>query len=267
MIKFFSPLPLIRGLAWNETRVKGPKGSLLLLILLVPACTSVPREGNSVRETVFQRELFDSETPIRKHWRHLRLRGETEYRLVEMEGRSAIRAVGRGSASGLFRRVSVDPTECTVLEWSWRVDELQKDADIRIKDREDVAAALYLLFGDPGSVFKPTLVPTLRYVWTNKKVPIEAVVHSPSRPETIRTIVVESGKENSGKWITERRNLIKDFEKAFGYPPQDRIYAIVLFTDNDQTNQPVKAFYAGARVICGSALFQEGRYNGTRGNI
>ncbi|MEE8302032.1 MAG: hypothetical protein V3S24_06295 [Candidatus Tectomicrobia bacterium] len=32
--------------------------------------------------------------------------------------------------------------------------------------------------------------------------------------------------------------------------PKDHIQAIALFTDNDQTKQPVQAYYGWARVVC-----------------
>ncbi len=43
---------------------------------------------------------------------------------------------------------------------------------------------------------------------------------------------------------------VNDFLSAFGDSPTERIHAIVLFTDNDQTQQPVEAYYGWARVIC-----------------
>jgi hypothetical protein len=42
--------------------------------------------------------------------------------LLPPRGRVAIRAIGQHSASGLMRRVQVNPVNCPQIEWSWRVD-------------------------------------------------------------------------------------------------------------------------------------------------
>ena len=107
-----------------------------------------------------------------------------------------------------------------------------------------------MLFGDPGFLVNPDPVPTLRYVWTNKKFPIEAVIDNPHLPGVVRSVVIRSGEEHLGQWMTERRNVIDDFEIAFGQPPPDTIHAIVLFTDNDETKQPVEAYYEWIQAIC-----------------
>ena len=178
------------------------------------------------------------------------MRGETEYRLSVVGGELAIRARGRRSASGLFRYVELDPRHCTTLRWAWRVEALQPDADLSVKARDDVAASIFLLFGDPGLLLDPKPVPTLRYVWTNGQVPPETVINSPYMPGIVRNLVVRSGTASLGRWVEEERNPAADFETAFGHPPEDAIQAIALFTDNDQTGQPVEAYYAWASIEC-----------------
>ena len=119
------------------------------------------------------------------------------------------------------------------------------------REREDVAASLFLFFGDPGlGLLDWTPVPTLRYAWAAERVPIETVVDSPYLPGTVRTLVVESGEARLGRWLTARRNVAADFEKAFGHAPRDIIQAIALFTDNDQTREPAEAAYGAARALC-----------------
>src|SRR3546814_15641674 len=67
-----------------------------------------------------------------------------------LDGVAAIRAVGRDSASGLYRDVRYQVAEHPWLAWTWRVDQLQQTADIRIKEREAFAAAIFLIFGRPS---------------------------------------------------------------------------------------------------------------------
>lgn len=205
-------------------------------------------EKHQARDTY---PLFDPATVIQDEWRHVPVRaGETEYRITHLDGRLAIQAKGRHSASGLLRRVSVDPQQCPILEWSWRVEKLQEKADLHTKEGDDVAACLFLLFGDPGFLSSPVAVPTLRYVWSNGRVEKEAVVDNPYFPGVVRSVVVQAGSENLGKWVTERRNVVDDYERAFGEKPRDMVHVVAIFTDNDQTKEPVEAYYGDARFLC-----------------
>ena len=219
-------------------------------VFLIVGCATAPRTDKSTPAAAAGTRLFDPATAIQDQWQHLRLQGETEYRLALMDGQVAIRAIGQQSASGLIRRVSIDPTKCPIFEWSWSVTKMQQDANLRVKEKEDVAASIFLLFGDPGFLFDPKPVPTLRYVWTNGNVPTGDIVDNPYLPGIVRSIVVESGTDRIGGWITERRNVIQDFLNAFGYRPAERIHAVVLFTDNDQTQEPVEAYYGSGRMLC-----------------
>ncbi len=222
----------------------------VLALAMLAGCAAAPRPGDSTASMAGHKALFHAATTIQDEWQHFPMRGQTEYRLAALDGQVAIRAVGQQSASGLLRRVSVDPAVCPTIEWSWYAAEIQPTADLRVKEREDVAASVFLLFGDPGLAFDPKPVPTLRYVWTNRNLPVGAVVDNPYMPGIVRSIVVQSGRPHLGKWVTERRNLAADFRQAFGYEPTERIHAIALFTDNDQTKEPVVAYYGWARVAC-----------------
>ena len=223
----------------------------LMAAALLAACSQVL----TLAEGPFQSgpddlSLFSADAVLQDQWQHLPLRGKTDYSLAVLDGRVAIRATGAAGASALVRRVTIDPRKCPAVEWSWAVEQLQKGADICEKEKEDVAASLYLLFGDPGLLIDPVPVPTLRYVWTNTTVPAGSVVDSPYLPGTARSLVAESGAGRRGDWVTVRRNVLKDFELAFERPADAQIHAVALFTDNDQTKQPVEAYYEWARMTC-----------------
>lgn len=194
--------------------------------------------------------LLDASTTIRDGWVHEEIEGATNYSLAVVDGELAVCAAGRVSASGLVRRIELDPHRCRDIEWMWRVDELQPDADIRTLEGDDVAASIFLIFGDPLYAADMRELPTLRYVWTNDVVAREAVIANPYFPETVRNIVVRTGDAELGHWVTERRDILADYERAFGGPPTESIHGIALLTDNDQTEQPVLAYYAWVRTRC-----------------
>lgn len=186
--------------------------------------------------------LLEPREPIDGVWSHSGFRNRTEYSQVEIGGVAAIRAVGRSSASGLHRELRFRPADTPWLEWTWRVDKLQERADIRVTGKDDYGAAIFLLFGRPGLLRRD--VPTLSYVWTNDKLRGGDIAASPHHPGTSRSIVLQAGTQKLGQWLRERRNIVEDYRRAFGGdPPSDTLEMIVLWTDNDQTGDPVEAYY------------------------
>lgn len=86
-------------------------------------------------------------------------------------------------------------------------------------------------------------------MWTSSRAPAGAVIASPYHPGTFQSIVIRSGAEVPGRWVEERRHVPTDFRRAFGRPPPERVRGIALFTDNDQTGEPVEAYYGAVRVV------------------
>lgn len=229
------------------------RGSLAAVSLLVlSACAAQPQLQ---RAGTFDRPdtLFDPARAIQQDWMEMAFAGHTDYRIDSSQDRLSIRAQGQRSASGLVLPVDFDAEQCPYLEWDWRVEELQESASLFEKDLEDVAASIFVMFGDPGSFAAPRPVPTLRYVWTTGRVPEETIIDSPYLPGVVRSIVVQGGIVSPLAWESERRDLVADFQAAFGGLPPDRVQAIAIFTDNDQTQEPVVAHYGAARLLCSAS--------------
>ncbi len=165
---------------------------------------------------------------------------DTKYSFRNQDQKFIIDAKGQDSASGLF---VPDPNMCldnNQLAWSWRVDQIQPTADITMEEKEDFAAALIILFGKPGLFSKPK---GLIYAFANTDLPEGSVVNSPRAPDNFRSIVLENENSPLMNWLQYERNIIKDYELAYGHPPDKKLYTIGVFTDNDQTQEPVKASY------------------------
>ena len=165
---------------------------------------------------------------------------DTKYSLRNEEQKLIIDAVGRESASGLF---VADPETCLKsdrLSWSWRVDKIQPTADITVEEKEDFAAAVMILFGKPGLFSKPK---GLIYAFINTDLAPGSIVDSPRAPDNFRTIVIENNDSPLMSWLEEERNIIDDYQLAYGEVPDKDLYTIGVFTDNDQTLEPVNASY------------------------
>lgn len=223
----------------------------LMLVTILSGCL-LPSERRHRPVTGNEQAIavLDVSSLIQHQWEELQIKGSTDYRIVSSEGKPVIWASGRNSASGLIRFIEFDAHQCPHIEWSWRVDQLQADANLRKRSADDVAASIYLLFGDPGLLSDPNLVPTLRYVWSNENVKVNDVVNNPYLPRYVHSVVVRTGRAHLGQWISESRNIAEDYRLAFGTEPPGKIQAVVLFTDNDQTEQPVESGYAWIKVSC-----------------
>lgn len=231
-------------------------GLAALTLVFLAGCSSQPqlaREGSYDRPNT----LFDPARAIQQGWIPSTLTPgaddrRTDYRIASYQERLSIRAEGQRSASALLLRTDFDAEDCPYLEWAWRVERLQENASLFERDLEDVAASILVIFGDPGSDVAPRAVPTLRYVWTTARVPEETIVDSPAQPGVVRSIVVQGGIASPLAWESEQRDLVADYQAAFGRLPQDRVRAVALFTDNDHTHEPVMAHYGAARLLCRS---------------
>src|SRR3546814_3522704 len=77
----------------------------------------------------------------------------------------------------------------------------------------------------------------------------ETIIDSPGQPGVVRSIVVQGGIVSPLAWESEKRDLVADYQAAFGSLPKARVQAVALLTDNDQTQEPVVAHYGAARQI------------------
>jgi len=180
-------------------------------------------------------------------------RTQTTYRMVTVEGASAIEASAeKGAGSGLWRKIHIDPRSHPIVEWRWRVPRdavgaasrtsppvrlslgFDGDADkLDVEDRVKLRLAKALTVnGLPYA--------SLLYVWKNDSKP-ETVYPSP-HTERVRHIVVESGERRAGQWITVRRNLLEDYRRVFGEDP-GHIVGVGIMTDFGDDGSGRRAFY------------------------
>ncbi len=180
----------------------------------------------------------------------------TDYALVSTSAGTALQASAERSASGLYRRIRIDPKRHPIVEWSWNVAQAPAGADPRVPSREDSPARLVISFhGDVKSLdfaervtlrmykgLTGQMLPfaILMYVWADG-VPPETIIPG-VHTDRMQMIVVEGGKARSGEWVRFRRNVVEDYRRAFGTEPWD-IVAVGVMTDSDDTGQTARALY------------------------
>ena len=180
----------------------------------------------------------------------------TTYTIKQSDGNFYLKAESRKSASGLIKRIELDPKTYPILSWRWKIERIIQSGDERRKDRDDYAARVYVTFKyDPQTAglwekikygsyktlygeYPPKA--SLNYIWANKLAKGESAV-SPYTDRS-RMIAVESGETGLGEWQTEERNLFLDYKALFGEAPP-LIQGIAIMTDSDNTGESAIAYY------------------------
>lgn len=169
-------------------------------------------------------------------WKEKSFKGQTSYSLEQQEGRTVLRASASGTASGLYRKVSVQAHDLPVLTWSWKITNTLSAENPYRKDGDDFAARVYVVF--PGRFFWQTRA--LIYVWSDK-LPIGRSVPN-AFTGNAAIIAVESGNRFSGTWRHESRNYAEDYRSAFNAEPPDPV-AVAVMSDADNTGGTASAWY------------------------
>jgi Protein of unknown function (DUF3047) len=55
-------------------------------------------------------------------------------------------------------------------------------------------------------------------------------------------IVMRSGEADLGKWLTESRNVCEDYKKIYGEEPDEKVEALSIGIDSDDTRSRAEAF-------------------------
>ena len=197
--------------------------------------------------------------PFPESWEPLtfdKIEKHTEYSLVNDDGTVAVKAVSRGSASGLVRKVDFDPMRYPVVQWRWKVENILDKGDVTRKDGDDYPARLYITFKyDPDKVgfmerakyeairmvhgeYPP--MGALTYLWESRS-PVGTLVPNPYT-DRVMMLVLRSGNGKVGEWVTESRNLVEDYRKAFGGDPP-RVSGVAVMTDTDNTQESATAWF------------------------
>ena len=134
--------------------------------------------------------------------------------------------------------MNLDGRALTDVRWTWRVDAIQRSADLRDLAVEDSAATVFFIFGEPSFLNRD--VPTLAYVWSGTPVEAGAVLKS-ARYATLRYVNLR-GADAVGSWKSEARDIAQDFRTIFHREP-DTLRYIAIFNDNDQTGEPCSALF------------------------
>jgi hypothetical protein len=185
----------------------------------------------------------EKKTPVKGWWTvsHFAV-PPTQY---SKAGKGIIKAESLGSRSSLFKEVEEKEKNFPVLSWRWKISNVVRSAIETREDRFDAAARVMVVFGR-GRVFRIMggAEPSgfrIEYIWASH-LPKNHIFDHPGE-KYCKVFVLESGEGRAGQWVTEKRNLHKDYKSAFGTEP-DEVSAIGIQTDTDHSNERVIAYYS-----------------------
>ncbi len=180
-------------------------------------------------------------------WQEKIFKGKVLYVVRPQMDKGLLSAESDKAASGLFYRITYDAQKHPMVSWKWLVKQFPaKNPDTKSSkgwiERDDYAVRFYVIF--PSFYFMNTKC--LEYVW-DETLPKGKILTSPYF-KNIKLIVVESGEENLGKWVFNERDIVKDFAAAFGRPLKQKVGAIAIMTDADNTQSSALAEYSEIKV-------------------
>lgn len=198
------------------------------------------------------------------HWQSMvifRTKKQTRYQLVTEQDKTILHARAESASSGLMQHVNVDSVAQPWLRWRWKIGEPVDTADVTVHETEDSPARIILGFdGDKDSLpfvdqimFETARVvtgydfpyATLMYVWESKA-PIGTVLPS-GRSDRIKKMVVANGPDGVGQWRDFSRNIVEDFQKAFGEKP-GHLIGVGVLTDTEAVGDTAEAWYGDIRL-------------------
>jgi hypothetical protein len=129
--------------------------------------------------------------------------------------------------SGMFgtKLEDVDLRQTPILRWRWRALVLPAGADGRDPDRDDQAIAIYV---GTGSVLRQK---SIAYRWeTDTPVGSEGEASYAAGIVKTKWIALRNARDVGGFFV-EERNVARDFQRAFGFVPDEVNIAV---TSNSQ---------------------------------
>lgn len=184
----------------------------------------------------------------------------TKFSVVELGGARVLKVEAEDSYGNLVHGLHVQLGERSTLSWRWRVDKLVEEADLKQRSGDDSPAKLCLFFAFDtsklplGERTKLSMaqsltgqdVPgeTLCYVWDNK-LPADTGITN-AFTKRIRMIVLDTGSAKLGQWVTQRRNVVADYQRLFGDESGGKVPEVIgvaISADADNTHGRALAYF------------------------
>ena len=155
--------------------------------------------------------------------------------LVERDGGRALRMRSADDHSTIAKRLDVDLKRTPILEWGWTVSRLPEGADVRRRETCDLAADVLVIWPRFPGLLRSRLI---GYTW-DRVTPAGTILTSP-KASTVKLVIMRSGHDELGRWLTERRNVLDDYRRIYGGEP-DNPGVLALSIDTNDTHSSAES--------------------------
>lgn len=146
---------------------------------------------------------------------------------------TVIHLKSRKSSFALERSIDIDPNQFPFLTWQWSVSQLPNGGDFRRSATDDQAAQVLVAFPDRR---------VLSYIW-DSTAPKGTMQSASSVPLVhVFAVVCRSGSSELNQWLSETRNLVEDFQKAYGRRPT-QVKGIRLQINSQHTGSFAESYF------------------------
>lgn len=190
-------------------------------------------------------------------WNRHSFHGETRYEIhEEPDGTKSLKAASENACSAIFKPVEVSIAEQPVLSWQWKVKKFPAGKTSPVfgaGNESDYAARVSVIFKSE----LPLQQDIVQYVWDDR-FPVGTHGSSPFWKK-VKILVVRSGlpspegtaaaaPPDPEAWVSEKRDITRDYTMLFGKPPAKDIEAIGLMADSDDTKTSTEAYYRNFEI-------------------
>jgi hypothetical protein len=173
------------------------------------------------------------------NWKEKSFKGNTSYKVLELDGEHVLQANSQRSASGIYKNIPIKLQDYPYLNWRWRTENKIDTGDERSKQGDDYVARIYVVI-DGGLLFWKSMA--LNYVWANHAAK-NTVWNNAYAGESVKMFALRSSDDETGTWYTEKRNVYEDLKRIFGKEISS-IDAVALMTDTDDSGTEARTYYA-----------------------
>lgn len=207
--------------------------------------TGSPLQASSGSVALLNEKLLMDELPAGWAHRTFFRVTPTQYRIVEEDGRRALRCTTDHSGSILARETSIPVADLPFLSWSWKITKpIDSLIDEDTKEGDDHPARFFLRFeNDSGERFHTEII------WSNLK-------YAPGDFKLIGEfyhLVANGLPANVGSWHSQTVNLSKLY-KDIGGSGAPMLKVLGFFCDSDDTGGASTAFFSDVTLSSGLQL-------------
>ena len=160
-----------------------------------------------------------------------------DFAVVEDDGRRALRLKSANDHSTIAREAPIPLTTAPVLHWDWKVLKFPDGADLREKKTSDATGHIFVIWPRFPALLRSRLI---GYVW-DAALPVGTILTS-RKTGTVTFVVVRSGTERRGQWVSESRNVAEDYRRIYGEAMVDP-QAVALSIDSNDTHSAAEALF------------------------